>query len=316
MTTAEKYVTAAYCVVFALVLVYVVIIALKLQRLEREVASSLRAGRERRRSGSRRRWLSSSSGPALLALRRGRGRLRSATRAAAARRPRSRPGASGSAGSRRRRSSSCRRARGRLPVGDVGRLAQPLRLARRRRVPDLGLHARATGCSASRSCRSPPRCSSLARAGGGTGDRHARATTRASSSSLHVGLVLAAFAGLHARGGAVRALPLAGAAAEAARRRRSCAGRLPSLATLDRLAARTVARARSPLLTLGIAVGVAQLVERGDRSTRSIVARSSPGRVWAPYSCSAATGLVAAAARPTSRSPASRSSSSSGSPSP
>jgi CcmD family protein len=37
MTTAEKYVTAAYCVVFALVLAYVVIIALKLQRLEREV---------------------------------------------------------------------------------------------------------------------------------------------------------------------------------------------------------------------------------------------------------------------------------------
>jgi CcmD family protein len=37
MTTAEKYVTAAYCVVFALVLAYVVIIALKLQRLEREI---------------------------------------------------------------------------------------------------------------------------------------------------------------------------------------------------------------------------------------------------------------------------------------
>jgi CcmD family protein len=37
VTTAEKYVTAAYCVVFALVLAYVVIIALKLQRLEREV---------------------------------------------------------------------------------------------------------------------------------------------------------------------------------------------------------------------------------------------------------------------------------------
>jgi CcmD family protein len=37
MTTSEKYVTAAYCVVFAVVLVYVVIIALKLQRLEREV---------------------------------------------------------------------------------------------------------------------------------------------------------------------------------------------------------------------------------------------------------------------------------------
>jgi CcmD family protein len=37
VTTSEKYVTAAYCVVFAVVLVYVVIIALKLQRLEREV---------------------------------------------------------------------------------------------------------------------------------------------------------------------------------------------------------------------------------------------------------------------------------------
>jgi len=37
VSTAEKYVTAAYCVVFALVLLYVVIIALKLQRLEREV---------------------------------------------------------------------------------------------------------------------------------------------------------------------------------------------------------------------------------------------------------------------------------------
>jgi CcmD family protein len=37
VTTAEKYVTAAYCAVFAIVLLYVVIIALKLQRLEREV---------------------------------------------------------------------------------------------------------------------------------------------------------------------------------------------------------------------------------------------------------------------------------------
>jgi len=37
VTTSEKYVTAAYCVIFAVVLAYVVIIALKLQRLEREV---------------------------------------------------------------------------------------------------------------------------------------------------------------------------------------------------------------------------------------------------------------------------------------
>jgi len=47
VTTAEKYVTAAYCTVFALVLVYVVIIALKLQRLEREVEElAARRGRE------------------------------------------------------------------------------------------------------------------------------------------------------------------------------------------------------------------------------------------------------------------------------
>jgi CcmD family protein len=37
VTTPEKYVTAAYCVVFALVLVYLLIMALKLQRLEHEV---------------------------------------------------------------------------------------------------------------------------------------------------------------------------------------------------------------------------------------------------------------------------------------
>ena len=37
MTTAEKYVTAAYCVVFAILLVYLLIMGLKLQRLEREV---------------------------------------------------------------------------------------------------------------------------------------------------------------------------------------------------------------------------------------------------------------------------------------
>ena len=37
MSSAETYVTAAYCVIFGLVLLYVVLIALKLQRLQREV---------------------------------------------------------------------------------------------------------------------------------------------------------------------------------------------------------------------------------------------------------------------------------------
>jgi CcmD family protein len=39
MSVEEKYVAAAYLVIFAVVLAYVVIIALKLQRLEREVAA-------------------------------------------------------------------------------------------------------------------------------------------------------------------------------------------------------------------------------------------------------------------------------------
>jgi CcmD family protein len=37
MSTEEKYVAAAYLVVFAFVLVYLVIMALKLSRLDREV---------------------------------------------------------------------------------------------------------------------------------------------------------------------------------------------------------------------------------------------------------------------------------------
>ena len=38
MTNAEKYVTGAYCVVFALLLLYVLLIAAKLGRLDREVS--------------------------------------------------------------------------------------------------------------------------------------------------------------------------------------------------------------------------------------------------------------------------------------
>jgi hypothetical protein len=47
MTSAEKYVTAAYLVVLAVVLAYVVIYAFKLQRLDREVR---RLEQERRTS--------------------------------------------------------------------------------------------------------------------------------------------------------------------------------------------------------------------------------------------------------------------------
>ena len=48
MTTSEKYVAAAYLVVFATVLAYVLIISLKLVRLEREVAELTELARARR----------------------------------------------------------------------------------------------------------------------------------------------------------------------------------------------------------------------------------------------------------------------------
>ena len=48
MTAAEKYVAAAYLVVFATLLAYVLIISLKLVRLEREVAELTELARARR----------------------------------------------------------------------------------------------------------------------------------------------------------------------------------------------------------------------------------------------------------------------------
>ena len=46
MTTAEKYVTAAYMVVLAVVLLYVVIYAFKLQRLDRDLAELAELARD------------------------------------------------------------------------------------------------------------------------------------------------------------------------------------------------------------------------------------------------------------------------------
>lgn len=51
MTSAERYVTAAYLVVLGVVLVYLVIYAFKLARLERETAELAELAR-RRRGGS------------------------------------------------------------------------------------------------------------------------------------------------------------------------------------------------------------------------------------------------------------------------
>jgi len=47
MTTEERYVAAAYLVVFAVVLIYVVIIAAKVARLERSLDELVEKARER-----------------------------------------------------------------------------------------------------------------------------------------------------------------------------------------------------------------------------------------------------------------------------
>lgn len=50
MTTSEKYVTGAYLVVLAVVLLYVVLYTFKLSRLERQVAELTELARERRKA--------------------------------------------------------------------------------------------------------------------------------------------------------------------------------------------------------------------------------------------------------------------------
>jgi CcmD family protein len=55
VTAAEKYVAAAYGIVFLVVLVYVLIIALKLGRLERELDELTGQVRERREAERERR---------------------------------------------------------------------------------------------------------------------------------------------------------------------------------------------------------------------------------------------------------------------
>jgi hypothetical protein len=47
MSSGEKYLWAAYLVLFAAVLLYVVLIALKVGRIERELADLARVARER-----------------------------------------------------------------------------------------------------------------------------------------------------------------------------------------------------------------------------------------------------------------------------
>jgi ABC-type uncharacterized transport system permease subunit len=119
-----------------------------------------------------------------------------------------------------------------------------------------------------------------ARAGGGTGVGTA---SRYSTLFLvlHVGLVLAAFAGFTLAAG------LSGLYVWQERRLKSSPvtilrRQVPSLATLDLLALRTVAWS-VPLLTLGIAVGLGRLVSRDDGMDAVVVATGVTWVVWCSY---------------------------------
>ncbi|HVP75523.1 MAG TPA: cytochrome c biogenesis protein CcsA [Gaiellaceae bacterium] len=120
----------------------------------------------------------------------------------------------------------------------------------------------------------------VARAGGGTG-----VGTRSHYSNLflvlHVGLVLAAFAGF------TLAAALSGLYLWQERRLKQRATTIlrrpaPSLATLDHLAGRTVTFSL-PALTLGIAVGIVRLVDSGDHIDALVVVTLATWLVWAAY---------------------------------
>jgi ABC-type uncharacterized transport system permease subunit len=120
----------------------------------------------------------------------------------------------------------------------------------------------------------------VAHAGGGTGIGSASHYSNLFL-VLHVGLVLAAFAGF-TLAAALSALyvwqerRLKTSPATILRRQ------VPALATLDALALRTVAWSL-PLLTLGIGVGVARLVVRGDRIDALIAVTAATWLVWCAY---------------------------------
>ena len=120
----------------------------------------------------------------------------------------------------------------------------------------------------------------VARVGGGTGGG-ARSHYSNLFLVVHVGLVLAAFAGF-TLAAALSALYL-----WQERRIKSRAATIlrrpaPSLAVLDRLAVRTVL-VSVPALTLGLAVGLARLVSRGDRVDALVVATAVTWVVWTAY---------------------------------
>ncbi|HVH51252.1 MAG TPA: cytochrome c biogenesis protein CcsA [Gaiellaceae bacterium] len=130
----------------------------------------------------------------------------------------------------------------------------------------------------------------VARAGGGTG-----VGTRSHYSNLflvlHVGLVLAAFAGF-TLAAALSALYLWQERRLKRRETTILRRPAPSLATLDALAGRTVLFSL-PALTLGIGVGIARLISNGDKVDALVIATAVTWVVWAAYlALRAARGLA------------------------
>jgi ABC-type uncharacterized transport system permease subunit len=120
----------------------------------------------------------------------------------------------------------------------------------------------------------------VARAGGGTGTG-ARSHYSNLFLVLHVGLVLAAFAGF-TLAAALSAFYLWQERRLKRREVTILRRRAPSLATLDRLAGRAVLLSL-PTLTLGLAVGLARLLADGDRIDALVAATVATWLVWAAY---------------------------------
>jgi ABC-type uncharacterized transport system permease subunit len=120
----------------------------------------------------------------------------------------------------------------------------------------------------------------LARVGGGTGvggESHYSNLFLV----LHVGLVLAAFAGFTLAAG-LSALYLWQERRLKRRERTIFRVRLPALAKLDEVAARTIAVAL-PALTLGVAVGIARLEDRGESFDALMIVTLLAWAVYAAY---------------------------------
>jgi ABC-type uncharacterized transport system permease subunit len=120
----------------------------------------------------------------------------------------------------------------------------------------------------------------LAHAGGGTA-AHGSSGYSTLFLVLHVGLVLVAFAGF-TLAAALSALYLWQERRLKRRERTILRVRAPGLARLDELAARTIAVAL-PALTLGIAVGVVRLRERGGSIDALMIVTLSAWAVYGAY---------------------------------